>query len=178
MQETNKGWRCQAFHALSARDVYDILKLRAEVFVVEQECAYLDPDGHDERAWHWLCRERGELLAYQRCLAPGAIYAEASAIGRIVVAASARGRNLGRELVERGIRFNLSRWPRRRVRIGAQARLQAFYESLGFSACSEPYLEDGIRHLEMELAAPRSKIGVTTSAKALAMRSRTRFAKS
>lgn len=159
MQGTDKSWHCQPFHALSASDVYDILKLRGEVFVVEQACAYLDPDGHDERAWHWLCRERGELLAYQRCFAPGVAYAEASSIGRIVVATRARGRSLGRELVERGIRFNFTRWPRRRIRIGAQARLQAFYESLGFSVCSEPYLEDGIRHLEMELAAPGQAAG-------------------
>ena len=159
MQRMDNGWCCKPLHELSAPDVYDILKLRAEVFVVEQQCVYLDPDGHDRRAWHWLYRERGELLAYQRCLAPGAAYAEASAIGRIVVAAGARGRNLGRELVQRGIRFNLARWPQCRIRIGAQARLQAFYESLGFSVCSEPYLEDGIRHLEMELAPPQKAAG-------------------
>jgi ElaA protein len=151
--KNDPGWSCQPFSALSAGDVYDLLQLRSDIFVVEQNCVFLDPDGLDQAAWHWLYREDGRLLAYQRCLPPGVPYGEDSSIGRIVVHASQRGRDLGRELVRRGIEFNLSTWPEHAILIGAQAQLQRFYESLGFVVCSEPYMEDGIAHLHMRLTA-------------------------
>ncbi len=153
MIETDGHWWCTPFHDLELRDLYDLLQLRGEVFVVEQECAYLDPDGEDHRAWHWLYREEDQLLAYQRCFPPGTAYEDASAIGRIVVAPQGRGRGLSRDLVRRGIAFNRKRWPEHPIRIGAQAHLKDLYESLGFVVSSEPYLEDGIPHLEMDLPA-------------------------
>jgi ElaA protein len=151
---TDPGWSCQSFATLSASDMYDLLQLRSDIFVVEQNCVFLDPDGLDQSAWHWLYRENGQLLAYQRCLPPGVPYPEESSIGRIVVHASQRGRDLGRELVRRGIEFNLNTWPAHSILIGAQAQLQRFYESMGFVVCSEPYMEDGISHLHMRLTPP------------------------
>ncbi|MFT4873616.1 GNAT family N-acetyltransferase [Congregibacter sp.] len=143
------GWSCQPFSALSGGDVYELLQLRCAVFVVEQDCVYLDPDGLDTTAWHLAYREAGKVLAYQRCLAPGSSYDNESSIGRVIVDPTQRGKDLGRELVRRGIDFNLTHWPDREILIGAQAYLQRFYESLGFVVCSEPYMEDGISHIYM-----------------------------
>lgn len=151
----DNGWSCQPFSALSGNDVYDLLQLRSAIFVVEQDCVYLDPDGMDSAAWHHAYRENGRLLAYQRCLPPGTPYEHESSIGRIIVDASQRGKQLGRDLVQRGIDFNLSTWPDSPILIGAQAQLQRFYESLGFTVCSDPYLEDGIEHIHMRHPASR-----------------------
>ena len=148
------SWQWKSFGELSGDEVYELLKLRCAVFVVEQNCPYADPDGLDKDAWHCLYRENGHLLAYQRSLAPGAAYDKASAIGRIVVAARARGRGLSRELVQRGTEFNARRWPQHAIEISAQAHLRDLYGSLGFSVCSEPYLEDGIPHLHMRWGTP------------------------
>lgn len=147
--QQNDGWSCKPFAQLTTDEVYDLLRLRAEIFVVEQDCAYLDPDGMDQAAWHWLYRENGRLLASERCLAPGTAYPHESSIGRVVVDRSGRGRQLGRELLLRGIEFNRARWPECAILIGAQSYLQQFYESLGFVVCSESYMEDGIPHLKM-----------------------------
>lgn len=127
-----------------------MLRLRQQVFIVEQRCAYLDCDGRDQRARHMMGSDNGALLAYQRCLPPGANYPESS-IGRIVVDATARGRQLGRELVSRGIAHNLQRWPGHDVCISAQSHLQGFYMSLGFVAEGDEYLEDDIPHRKMRL---------------------------
>lgn len=152
---TNPGtWTCLPFDALPGRDVYDILALRAAVFVVEQACPYQDPDGLDLCAWHFLYRRDGRLLAHQRCLPPGTAFAESS-IGRVVVAAAARGEDLGRDLVRRGIAFNQATWPEQGIRIGAQAYLTDFYASLGFTSCNDHYLEDGIVHVHMLLPPAR-----------------------
>lgn len=146
------AWSCQRFEDLSANDVYDMLQLRSAIFVVEQQCVYLDPDGLDRHGWHCLYREGDKLLAYQRCLPPGTPYSNESSIGRIVVDPSQRGQDLGRVLVRRGIDFNRSTWPKHNILIGAQAQLQRFYESLGFTLCSDPYMEDGIAHIHMRFA--------------------------
>lgn len=143
-----REWTLSGFEELDNRQLYQLLKLREEVFVVEQSCPYPDLDGLDQDAFHMRCLERGELLAYQRCLPPGLCYPE-SAIGRIVVAPAARGRSLGRELVQRGIEFNRERWSAHNIRINAQCYLRQFYRELGFEDASEEYLEDGIPHIEM-----------------------------
>lgn len=153
MQEKGE-WLWKPFGALDGNEVYALLKLRAEVFVVEQHCPYLDADGLDQDAWHCLYRQGDRLLAYLRSLAPGASYANASAIGRIVIANEARGQGLSRELIQRGIDFNRQRWPATDLDIGAQAHLRKLYESLGFAVCGEPYDEDGIPHLHMRLQRP------------------------
>jgi len=141
-------WQTSEFAALSTTALYAALRLRQQVFVVEQHIIYLDLDGLDQDACHMLGWEGDTLQAYQRCLAPGAYFSE-SAIGRIVVSPGARGRGLGRELVRRGIELNLNRWPDQDIRINAQAYLEEFYRSLGFVSQGEVYDEEGIDHIEM-----------------------------
>ncbi|MEL7044076.1 MAG: GNAT family N-acetyltransferase [Pseudomonadota bacterium] len=144
------AWTWQGFSELTTRDLYEILSLRAAIFIMEQDCVYLDPDGMDPDAVHCSYREEGRLLAYQRCLGPGIAFAESS-IGRIVVSKNARGRDLGRELVRRGVEYNLKTWPQYAIRIGAQAYLSSFYESMGFVSEQDHYMEDGIEHVHMRL---------------------------
>jgi ElaA protein len=145
-------WQILAFAELSLEQLYALLRLRQQVFVVEQQCAYLDLDNGDHTAVHMLGTHLGELVAYQRCLPPGQSYAESS-LGRVVVSPDLRGRQLGRELVRRGIAYNLSRWPQSDVCISAQAHLQHFYASLGFAAEGAGYLEDNIPHQKMRYRA-------------------------
>jgi ElaA protein len=143
-------WQTIAFDDLSNHLLYAILQLRQEVFIVEQDCVYLDLDGLDQKSVHILCWEGETLLAVLRCLPPGLSYTQSS-LGRIVTAAAARSRSLGRELVERGISHNLQQWPESDIRIGAQTYLEKFYTSLGFITDGESYLEDGIQHIHMNL---------------------------
>ncbi|MCA0244492.1 MAG: GNAT family N-acetyltransferase [Proteobacteria bacterium] len=141
-------WQWQRFSELGRDDLYDALALRCRVFILEQG-PYLDIDGVDRRAWHLLGRgEAGELHAYLRAIDPGIKYAEPS-IGRVITAPEVRGSGLGRALMIEGLQRCQAAWPGQGVRISAQARLQAFYGSLGFQAVGEPYPEDGIPHLEM-----------------------------
>jgi ElaA protein len=144
-------WLSKDFHELDKLQLYAALRLRQEVFVVEQQSIYLDLDNLDQLATHMLGWEDNRLVAYQRCLPPGASFAE-SALGRIVVAPYARGRRLGRELVRRGIRHNLQRWPGYDIRINAQSYLRVFYQELGFVADGEDYQLDGIPHILMVYA--------------------------
>jgi ElaA protein len=146
-------WQTATFDELSNRQLYEVLKLRQEVFAVEQTSIYLDPDGLDQEALHIACWEGDKLLAYQRCLPPGLQETE-STLGRIVVAPGARGRDLGRELVRRGMNHNLQRWPSSDIRIHAQAHLERFYQELGFVTDGDVYQLDGIAHLEMVLSRP------------------------
>ena len=147
-------WRCAAFDALTTRELQFIYMARQEVFAIEQQCAYLDADGFDERAVHiaaWSSMQR-QPLAYARLIEPGAKYDEAS-MGRVITTAAARGRGLGRELVARAIAHAAALWPPGALRISAQTRLERFYAGFGFVAVGTPYLEDGIDHTEMLLAA-------------------------
>ena len=143
-------WQTTPFYELGIDELYAILRLRQEVFVVEQECPYLDLDYKDQAATHMLCSSGVNLLGYQRCLPPGVSY-QASSLGRIVVHPSVRGEKLGRELVRRGIEHNHARWPGEDICISAQAHLQRFYQTLGFSPEGDEYLEDGIAHRLMRL---------------------------
>lgn len=143
-------WQTLEFDELGNHQLYAMLRLRQEIFVVEQDCVYLDLDGLDQQSAHILCWEGDTLLAGLRCLPPGLSYPQSS-LGRIVAAPAARGRNLGRELVERGIAYNLQLWPGSDIRIGAQAYLEKFYTSMGFITDGEPYMEDGIEHIHMNL---------------------------
>ncbi|MBE9540234.1 MAG: GNAT family N-acetyltransferase [Proteobacteria bacterium] len=145
-------WQTALFDELSTHQLYTVMRLRQEVFVVEQNCIYHDLDGLDIESGHILCWEDGNLLAYLRCLKPGLSYPQSS-IGRIVVSPKARGRDLGRELVTRGIAYNFQEWPNSDIRIGAQRYLEAFYCGLGFVTDGEPYMEDGIEHVHMNLGA-------------------------
>ena len=143
-------WQTLAFADLSNEQLYQILQLRQKIFVVEQDCAYLDLDDKDQRAMHMLCHENGQLKAYQRCLPPGVSYPESS-MGRIVVVRSQRGRQLGAMLVQKGIEYNLEHWPDTDICISAQAHLQEFYARLGFESEGAEYIEDNIRHCKMRL---------------------------
>lgn len=141
-------WKIFSFAEFSLEELYAVLRLRQEVFVVEQNSPYLDLDGLDQQATHMLCKDDGALIAYQRCLPPGLKYPESS-LGRIMVSGQMRGQQLGRELAQRGIDFNLLHWPSSDICISAQAHLQDFYGSLGFTAEGDEYPEDGIPHRQM-----------------------------
>ena len=141
-------WHYLAFEALTTTQLYAVLQLRSEVFVVEQACIFQDLDGADDRAMHLLGTLDGAVVAYARCFGAGIKYAEAS-IGRIVTHPSARGGGTGHALVEKAIACLLRQHGPLPIRIGAQARLEAFYGRHGFEKSGAPYVEDGIAHIEM-----------------------------
>lgn len=143
-------WRCCPFDELGARELQRIHMARQQVFVVEQNCVYLDADEADETCWHLAAWRDGtaELLAYARIVPPGVKYAESS-IGRVITSAAARGTGLGRELVRRAVDQAQALFPGRGIRISAQAHLARFYAGFGFATVGEEYLEDGIPHIEM-----------------------------
>jgi len=140
-------WRWRHFDLFTAREWHEILKLRAEIFVVEQNCPYVDPDYKDPQSWHLACTQGDVLVGTLRAVPPGISYPESS-IGRVVINRDFRGLQLGRELMLAGIKFNQSMWGGD-IRISGQAYLQGFYESLHFKTVSEPYMEDDIPHIEM-----------------------------
>jgi ElaA protein len=144
----NLHWQTLSFPELTPIDLYAVLRLRQEIFVVEQQCAYLDLDNLDHQAIHIFCIHDAQVLAYQRCLPPGLNYPESS-LGRVVVCPAMRGQQLGRALVQRGIEHNLQRWPHDDICISAQAHLQDFYAERGFTAEGAEYLEDNIAHRQM-----------------------------
>lgn len=141
-------WRCLRFDDLGVVDLYALLRLRAEVFVVEQRCAYLDPDGADPACWHLLGERAGDLLAYARLVPAGLKFTEAS-IGRVVTDPATRGSGLGHALMREAIERVHALWTPQPIRIGAQAHLQAFYGQHGFAVDGPLYNEDGIEHVEM-----------------------------
>ncbi|HEX4510894.1 MAG TPA: GNAT family N-acetyltransferase [Burkholderiaceae bacterium] len=146
-------WKWARFEALERDDVYDALALRARIFVVEQDCAYLDADGLDRQAWHLLGRDaQGVLQAYLRVVDPGLKF-DVPSIGRVIVDPARRGTRLGHQLLIEGLRRCEQAWPRQPNRIGAQARLQRFYAQHGYVAVGDVYLEDDIEHIDMERAA-------------------------
>ena len=136
------------FDKLTGREVYEILRIRSEVFVVEQDCVYNDEDGKDLEAVHILIKEEGKILAYLRVLKAGVSYKNPS-LGRVLVSHEARGRGLARKIVCAGIDYIINNWDEEKITIGAQDYLRDFYESLGFEAVSEVYSEDGIPHVDM-----------------------------
>ncbi|MCO4746045.1 MAG: GNAT family N-acetyltransferase [Proteobacteria bacterium] len=142
-------WSCLSFDELDVRTLYDLLALRQEVFVVEQDCPYLDADGFDQSAMHLLGHDDdGELVAYCRLFEPGFTYTEAC-IGRVVTSAKIRGKGLGRPLMRQAMGEVARLWGSVPVKLSAQAHLEPYYSSLGFRVCGEGYLEDGIPHLPM-----------------------------
>ncbi|WP_374583455.1 GNAT family N-acetyltransferase [Pseudoduganella sp.] len=145
-------WQWLDFASIPNADLYEVLRQRQEVFVIEQQCFYSDMDGFDQGAFHLLgwseLGGRRSLVAYLRCIAPGIKYPEMS-LGRVLTSQAARGSGAGRQLIAEGIRRAEALHPGHRIRIGAQAHLEKFYGSFGFQAVGEPYDEDGIPHLEM-----------------------------
>lgn len=145
-------WRCCAFDQLTVHELQRIHAARQQVFVLEQQCVYVDADEADPSSHHLAAWSAdGRLLAYARLVRPGVKYAEPS-IGRVLTTAAARGDGLGRELVRRALAQAELLWPGAGLRISAQSRLEAFYAGFGFSVVGEPYLEDGIPHTAMALA--------------------------
>lgn len=141
-------WAWHRYGDLPRDDLYDALALRCRVFILEQG-PYLDVDGADRQAWHLLGHDAaGALQAYLRVLDPGLKYSEPS-IGRVITSPERRGTGLGRVLMHEGVARCTAAWPGQGIRISAQARLQRFYEGIGFEAVGAPYPEDGIPHIEM-----------------------------
>lgn len=131
-------------------EVYKILQLRNEVFIVEQNCVYPDCDEKDFFSYHVCAWQNNQLVAYSRLLPPGVSYPGKASIGRVLTAPSARGQNLGRELMTRSIKEIDSLFGKVDIAISAQFYLKKFYESFLFVQVSEVYLEDDIPHLKME----------------------------
>jgi len=145
------SFECKHFDALTARELYAMLALRSQVFVVEQQCVYLDPDGLDLGAHHlfgYRDESRTTLVCGVRILKPSAVYEDAS-IGRVVTAPAHRGTGIGRVLMRRAIHECTRLYPEAAIRIGAQQYLERFYAGLGFVTVSAPYDEDGIVHVTM-----------------------------
>lgn len=141
-------WVLKSFPELTAAELYAIMQLRNEVFVVEQNCVYQDADGKDAHCWHLAGWNDGKLVAYTRLLPPGISYAEAS-IGRVVTSPAYRGTGAGRQLMQESIVHTQRLFHCTEIRIGAQLYLNQFYRSLGFRDAGFQYLEDGIPHIEM-----------------------------
>ena len=141
-------WRFLSFQQLSTPELYAVLQLRSEIFVVEQNCVFQDMDGSDDQAMHLLGEQAGQLLAYARCFDAGVKFAEAS-IGRVVTHCSTRGTGMGHALMTTAIAHLAQQWGAQPIRIGAQAHLAPFYRQHGFVEVGEGYLEDGIPHVEM-----------------------------
>ena len=142
------AWKYVAFDELTLRELYELLQLRTEVFTVEQNCVFQDIDGADDQAMHLLGTQNNQLVAYARCFPAGVKFAEAS-IGRVVTRSLARGSGLGHLLIQQAVSSVCAFWGPQPIRIGAQARLKAYYSGHGFVDVGVPYVEDGIDHLEM-----------------------------
>jgi ElaA protein len=138
----------KAFSDFSAHELYEILRLRSEVFVVEQNCVFLDQDDKDQFCYHLSLFNDGKLAAYSRLVPAGISYEEVS-IGRVLTSAAHRGTGLGRELMNLSIQNCETLFGRKTIRIGAQTYALPFYTSLGFVSEGEVYDEDGIEHVEM-----------------------------
>lgn len=152
---TQLSWHYLAYNELSLAQLYDLLSLRQMVFVVEQQCVFLDTDRKDQASWHLLgYADDGSLAAYCRIVPPDVIYDREASIGRVVTAPNYRHLRLGHELMQRALDLLQKQFPNTAVRIGAQYYLLRFYESWGFCATGEPYLEDDIWHTQMLLSPP------------------------
>ncbi|QRR03814.1 GNAT family N-acetyltransferase [Dyadobacter sandarakinus] len=144
----NLKWVVVPFHSLSVEALYQILRLRSKVFVVEQKCNFLDADNKDQQCMHVLGYAGSELVAYSRIVPAGLSYPYPS-IGRIVVSANGRGKGWGAALLQTSIAELEKRYGLTTIRIGAQAHLHEFYGLFGFEQTSGIYLEDAIEHIEM-----------------------------
>ena len=140
-------WKLKKFSELTADELYEILKLRSEVLVVEQDCVYQDLDGKDKVAEHLFLLDNYEVAAYLRILPENVSY-EDMAIGRVIVKKSYRGQKISRVMMQKAIDYIIDDLGKTSIRLSGQAYLCEFYLSLGFKKVSERYLEDGIYHYE------------------------------
>lgn len=137
------------FHELNTEELYQILKLRSDIFVVEQNCVYPDCDGRDRHAHHLFVEQNNHVVGYLRILEKGQTF-DQIAIGRLVVREDYRGIGLARHIMNKALLFIDEYLHEKVVRLSAQQYLVGFYESLGFRSISEGYVEDGIPHIDME----------------------------
>lgn len=144
----NQEWVIKTFNDLTPIELYAILRLRSEVFVVEQNCVFLDMDNKDQECHHLMGKLNNRLVAYTRLVPPGHIYEQPS-IGRVVTALEIRNSGIGMELIRQSISGIQILYGNTSIKIGAQLYLKRFYESFGFKQISNVYLEDGIKHIYM-----------------------------
>ena len=142
-------WRIKRFEALSVIELYKVLQLRSEVFVVEQNCVYQDLDGKDLKALHLIGEDNGQTIAYARLFKPNDYFIDAS-IGRVVVKQSSREKKVGHILMQQAIEGIKTQFGASKITISAQLYLKKFYENHGFIQTSDIYLEDDIPHIEMK----------------------------
>ncbi|WP_439153364.1 GNAT family N-acetyltransferase [Winogradskyella sp.] len=140
--------KTKTFQELSTKELYDLLQLRSEVFVVEQDCVYQDIDGKDQKALHILGYKDDDLVAYTRTFKPGD-YFEVSSIGRVVVKDTERSHNYGYDIMNASIKAVKNHYKENRIKVSAQTYLKRFYNNLEFFEVGEEYLEDGIPHIAM-----------------------------
>ncbi|WOD45005.1 GNAT family N-acetyltransferase [Hwangdonia lutea] len=138
----------KTFQELTTQELYDLLQLRSEVFVVEQDCVYQDIDGKDEKALHVLGFKNGKIIAYTRVFKPGYYFDEAS-IGRVLVAKNERQYKYGYAIMQASIKAIKNHYNETKIKISAQTYLSKFYTNLGFKAIGDEYLEDNIPHIAM-----------------------------
>jgi ElaA protein len=141
-------WSLKTFDELTPRELYAVLQLRNEVFVVEQNCVFQDADDKDQQSYHLLGNGRDKLIAYTRIIPAGVFYTESS-IGRVVTSPSVRGSGAGKELMQKSIDTVYELFGKTSIKIGAQLYLKKFYESFGFQQVGDGYMEDGIPHIHM-----------------------------
>lgn len=139
--------KLKEFTELTTAELYEILKLRAEVFVVEQNCPYQDLDDKDQSSYHLFLEDNGQIIAVLRILPENIAYKE-MAIGRLIVKKSYRGKGISRKMMVRAMEFITEDLGKEKIRLSGQAYLTDFYQSLGFEKVSEMYFEDGIEHFE------------------------------
>lgn len=149
----NLAWNFKSFEELTLPELYEILKLRVEVFIIEQQCFYQDLDGKDQKSHHLYLKdeETEEIIAYLRLVEPDISFPEPS-IGRVIVKENSRNQQLGSILMQKGIEIARIHYKSSTgIRISAQAHLQNFYQTLGFESEGEVYKEDDIDHIQMIL---------------------------
>ncbi len=144
-------WRIKPFYELTNDELYGLLKLRIDVFVVEQKCYYADLDELDRhpKAQHLFLEDENRIIAYLRALPPNLVYPGCAAIGRVATSSQNRNTGLGKELLQRGIELCDQQWPDVPIKIAAQEYLKNYYARQGFVPISDSYMEDGIPHIDM-----------------------------
>ena len=143
-------WQCKAFNELTNEELYKILQLRNEVFIIEQNCPYQDCDNKDLKSYHLTAWKNDAIVAYSRIIPPGISYPTAASIGRVLTSPTARRQNLGKQLMAQSLEHLYRFFGNVPVIIGAQLYLKTFYESFSFIEQGTIYLEDGIKHITME----------------------------
>lgn len=137
------------FHDLSLNELHDLLKLRTDIFVVEQDCAYPEIDGNDPHCFHTLGKDGSGVIRAVARIVPAGVIGKELSIGRVTVDEEARGDGLGRRLMEEAMKFCAGKWGGEPIKVAAQLYLKKFYSELGFTPVSEVYPWDGIDHIDM-----------------------------